>query len=109
MDLLTVQTHLNDEIDHDIGVRLLGSYGAFMADDLKHFGYDPESIVLISSSVGLRAFESDGNFGDIYGWYVIEISMVDGYKTEQMEGFAILHSRPYGFSAENYLGVIHVV
>ena len=106
MDLLTSQTHMNDEVDHDIGVRLLGSYGAFMADDMKHYGYDPESVVLISSSVGLRAFESDENFGDIYGWYVIEISTVGGYKTEQMEGFAILHSRPYGFSAENYLDII---
>ncbi len=105
MDLLTSLIHMNDEVDHDIGVRLLSSYGAFMADDLKHFGFDPESVEYISSSVGLRAYEPDVNFGDIYGWYVIEITTMDGAKTERMEGFAILHSRPYGFSAENYLGI----
>lgn len=109
MNLLTSQTHMNDDVDHDIGVRLLSSYGAFMADDLKHFGYDPGSVTLISSSVGLMAFEADENFGDIYGWYVIEISMVDGSDPERMEGFAILHSRPYGFSAENYLGIVSVL
>ena len=106
INLMTVQTHMNDEIDHDIGVRLLCSYGAFMADDMKHLGYNPESVVLISSSVGLRAFEADENYGDIYGWYIIEITTMDGSKTELMEGFAILHSRPYGFSAENYLGIV---
>ena len=106
IDLLTQQTEVNDAVDHDIGVILLYSGGAVLADDLKHFGYDPETVKLISSSVGCRAYELDENFGDIYGWYLIEVFRYDGSGPYRMEGFAILHCRPYGFSAENYMDIV---
>ena len=105
MDLLTVETRMNDCVDRDIGVSLLVSYEAGVADDLKHLGLDPATVELVSSSVGLRPYEPDDRFGDIYGWYVIEASKKDGSGTERMEGYAVLHCRSYGFSAENYLGL----
>ena len=90
-------------ISQDIGVRLLYSSESYMENRLEKHGYDASTVRLITSSVGRKAFKSDKNYGDIYGWYVIEVAKRDSGVKKCLEGFAVLYSREYGFSAENYL------
>ena len=64
-------------ISQDIGVRLLYSSESYMENRLERHGYDASTVRLITSSVGRKAFKSDKNYGDIYGWYVIEVAKRD--------------------------------
>lgn len=90
-------------ISHDIGVRLLYSSESYMKKSLERYGYDAGTVKLISSAVRRKVLKSDQNFGEIYGWYVIEVTQKGSGRKDRLEGFAVLYSRDYGFSAENYI------
>ena len=103
LDLLKSQSEVNSAVLQDLGIRLLYSSGACMGERLLKQGYDIESIKIVDSAVGLKANKEDSRFGDLYGWYKVEVPKSDGAGTDRMEGFLVLHSREYGYSAENYL------
>ncbi len=103
LDLVKSQSEVNSAILRDLGIRLLYSSGACMGERLLKQGYDIESVKIVDYAVGVKAFKTDPRFGDLYGWYVLEVDRNDGTGTDRMEGFLVLHNREYGFSAENYL------
>ncbi len=103
LDLVKSQSEVNSAILQNLGIRLLYSSGACMGDRLSRRGYDTESVKIVDYAVGVKALKTDPRFGDLYGWYVLEVDRNDGIGTDRMEGFLVLHSREYGFSAENYL------
>ena len=103
LDLVKSQSEVNSAILRDLGIHLLYSSGACMGDRLSRQGYDTESVKIVDYAVGVKALKKDPRFGDLYGWYVLEVPRNVGSGTDRMEGFLVLHSREYGFSAENYL------
>lgn len=92
-------------LDRDCGISLQNSVGVSMGSLFTELGYNGDTADVVRSSVGRTPLIDDKNFGDLYGWYTINVDTLDGAHTCSMEGFAILHSRDYGFSAENYLRV----
>jgi hypothetical protein len=90
-------------IQQDIGIKLVASMGVYSGGMLMELGYEPEGTEVVATAVGCAPFTDDSTYGDLYGWYAEEVPTADGQHTCRVEGFAILHSRDYGFSAENYL------
>lgn len=92
-------------IEQDVGINLLSSAGAYTGGLLQSVGFLPDEASIWRSAVGRLPYGDNNEYGDIYGWYVMEVP--DARKTSycMVEGFAVLHNRDYGFSAENYVRI----
>jgi hypothetical protein len=104
-DFGVTKTSMSYAIQQDIGISLHSSEGVFMGGLLQQLGFDPDEAEVTLSAVGRAPLQEDAMYGDLYGWYVETMPVVKGNDFCRVEGFAVLHSRDYGFSAENYLRI----
>lgn len=92
-------------IAQDIGINLTSSAGVQTGSLLKSIGFDPDDAEVYRSAVGRIPYGDNAEYGDIYGWYELEMPDAGYSNTCMVEGFAVLHNRDYGFSAENYVRI----
>lgn len=105
LDFMTTQYAMTYAVEKDCGCSLLASSGASIGSLLVDLGYAPDGAEINNISVSMLPCEDDAQYGDLYGWYEALVPSGDYKKQYTLYGFAILHSRDYGFSAENYLRI----
>lgn len=92
-------------IEQDIGVTLIASNEVYTGGLLQSIGYLPDDAEVLRSAVGRVPYGEDDTYGDLYGWYELSVPDARDQVNFVVEGFAVLHNRDYGFSAENYIRI----